>query len=98
MAAEAGLCLAWSETPEDKFCRVMAHMYFFAKHYQNFRTLKMIVPALQQIIFLKFRICFIMKRGFFHSVKFEMFSFSHCKLGYAQREKQNRKKDYELFK
>ena len=27
MAAYAGLCLAWSETPEDTFCRVMAHMY-----------------------------------------------------------------------
>ena len=25
-AAQAGLCLAWSETPKDKFCRVMAHM------------------------------------------------------------------------
>ena len=27
MAAQAGLCLAWSETPEDTFCRVEAHMY-----------------------------------------------------------------------
>ena len=24
---EAGLCLAWSETPEDMFCRVVAHIY-----------------------------------------------------------------------
>ena len=24
MAAQAGLCLAWSETPEDTFCRVVA--------------------------------------------------------------------------
>ena len=26
MAAQAGLCLAWSETPEDTFCRVVAHI------------------------------------------------------------------------
>ena len=25
VAAKAGLCLAWSETPEDTFCRVVAH-------------------------------------------------------------------------
>ena len=23
---QAGLCLAWSETPEDRFCRVVAHL------------------------------------------------------------------------
>ena len=27
MAAQAGLCLALSETPEDTFCRVVAHIY-----------------------------------------------------------------------
>ena len=27
MAAQAGLCLAWSETPEDTFCRGVAHFY-----------------------------------------------------------------------
>ena len=27
MAAQAGLCLAWSETPEDTFCRAVAHLY-----------------------------------------------------------------------
>ena len=27
MAAQAGLCLAWSETPEDTFCHDEAHMY-----------------------------------------------------------------------
>ena len=26
MAAQAGLCLAWSETPEDTFCRVAARI------------------------------------------------------------------------
>ena len=25
VAAQAGLCLAWSETPEDTFCCVVAH-------------------------------------------------------------------------
>ena len=30
MAAQAGLCLAWSETPEDTFCRVVAHVYVYA--------------------------------------------------------------------
>ena len=28
VAAQAGLCLAWLETPEDTFCRVMAHIFF----------------------------------------------------------------------
>ena len=28
MAAQAGLCLAWSETPEDTFSRVVAQVYF----------------------------------------------------------------------
>ena len=26
MTAQAGLCLAWSETPEDTFCRVVAQI------------------------------------------------------------------------
>ena len=26
MAAQAGLCLAWSETPKDTFCRVVVQM------------------------------------------------------------------------
>ena len=28
MAAQAGLCLAWSETPEDTFCRGVAQLIF----------------------------------------------------------------------
>ena len=28
VAAQAGLCLAWSETPEDTFCRVVAQLHF----------------------------------------------------------------------
>ena len=27
VAVKAGLCLAWSETPEDMFCRVEAHIF-----------------------------------------------------------------------
>ena len=27
VAAQARLCLAWSETPKDTFCRVVAHVY-----------------------------------------------------------------------
>ena len=27
VAAQAGLCLAWSETPEDTLCRVVVHLY-----------------------------------------------------------------------
>ena len=29
VAVQAGLCLAWSETPEDTFCRVVAHVYSY---------------------------------------------------------------------
>ena len=29
VAVQAGLCLAWSETPEDTFCRVVAHIVYF---------------------------------------------------------------------
>ena len=29
MAAQAGLCLDWSETPEDTFCYVVAQLYWF---------------------------------------------------------------------
>ena len=31
MAAQAGLCLAWLETPEDMFCRVVAHLHLMIK-------------------------------------------------------------------
>ena len=31
VAAQAGLCLAWSETPEDTFCRVVAHIILIAQ-------------------------------------------------------------------
>ena len=27
VAAQASLCLAWSETPKDTFCRVVAHIH-----------------------------------------------------------------------
>ena len=32
VAAQTGLCLAWSETPEDTFCRVVAHMYLWVAY------------------------------------------------------------------
>ena len=44
VVAQAGLCLAWSETSEDTFCRVVAHMYFdriqtnMSHVISNFRT------------------------------------------------------------
>ena len=31
MAAQAGLCLAWSETPEDTFCHGVAHIDLLAQ-------------------------------------------------------------------
>ena len=35
VAAQAGLCLAWSETPEDTFCRVVAQMFIVHKEHNN---------------------------------------------------------------
>ena len=35
MAAQAGLCLAWSETPEDTFCRVVAQLLLLQVIYFN---------------------------------------------------------------
>ena len=36
MAAQAGLCLAWSETPEDTFCRLVAQISSFSIIIINF--------------------------------------------------------------
>ena len=36
MAAQAGLCLAWSETPEDTFCRVVAHVVLVLLYFDYF--------------------------------------------------------------
>ena len=33
MAAQAGLCLAWSETPEHTFCRVVAQVKYLSLYY-----------------------------------------------------------------
>ena len=38
MAAQAGLCLAWSETPEYMFCRVVAHI-LTCKDHAHLKTL-----------------------------------------------------------
>ena len=35
VAAQAGLCLAWLETPEDTFCRVVAQMFIVHKEHNN---------------------------------------------------------------
>ena len=35
MAAQAGLCLAWLETPEDTFCRVVAHVHANSQYQQG---------------------------------------------------------------
>ena len=35
MAAQAGLCLAWSETPEDTFCRAVAHLLATVRQYTS---------------------------------------------------------------
>ena len=39
MAAQAGLCLAGSEIPEDTFCRVVAHKYTDSKWKQASKSL-----------------------------------------------------------
>ena len=38
MAAQAGLCLAWSETSEDTFCRVAAHIVLQACERYDLKT------------------------------------------------------------
>ena len=64
MAAQAGLCLAWSETPEDTFSRDEAHMfkYIVATHYNplhrntvNFLNIR--TPKKFVVITLKFELC-----------------------------------------
>ena len=35
VAAQAGLCLAWSETPEDTFCRVVTHSFVVVRTEQH---------------------------------------------------------------
>ena len=41
VAAQAGLCLAWSETPEDMLCRVVAQTYAFTLDLSIIGTLEM---------------------------------------------------------
>ena len=35
VAAQAGLCLAWSETPEDTFCHEVAHVEIQNEQYMK---------------------------------------------------------------
>ena len=55
VAAQAGLCLAWLETPEDTSCRVVAHLiwreakYFpnmCSNNFENWLTNKDFMPKL----------------------------------------------------
>ena len=57
MAAHAGLCLAWSETPKDMFCRVVAQMlYSIFNHvmrkpvFCHMRTSAFVIRCLDNII------------------------------------------------
>ena len=43
MAAQAGLCLAWSETPEDTFCHVVAQIYMEQPSWLDYE--KTVYPA-----------------------------------------------------
>ena len=47
VAAQAGLCLVWSETAGDTFCRVVAHMIKLIKRY---RTLLEMSPTILCVI------------------------------------------------
>ena len=47
MAAEAGFCLAWSETPEDTFCRVVAHIIITFWHIQHYNNLNLLTCNVQ---------------------------------------------------
>ena len=70
MAALTGLCLAWSETPEDTFCHVVTHFYFerdaheqkkdptwpnFSDITVNFLNIR--TPKKFVVITLKFELC-----------------------------------------
>ena len=48
MAAQAGLCLAWSETPENMFCRVVAHIILFSHRH----TVKIVTAIKIAVIIL----------------------------------------------
>ena len=48
MAAKAVLCLAWSETPEDTFCRVLAQIYYQIKS-ENIKGADVYLACYEQI-------------------------------------------------
>ena len=51
MAAQAGLCLAWSETPKDTFCHVVVHMFFFF-FFKFHEDITKFVSVMVSVIFL----------------------------------------------
>ena len=58
MAAQAGLCLAWSETPEDTFCHVVAQI-----HGWPFSNIYLYLSALPSFtIFLSISLSYILAR------------------------------------
>ena len=57
MAAQAGLCLAWFETPEDTFCRVVAPIELKRSIYVKFLG----ISVRQNMIELYIQSCFYIK-------------------------------------
>ena len=55
MAAQAGLCLAWSETPEDTFCHVVAHFIRTLCMYPEVSILSVSLSQYNTVNFLNIR-------------------------------------------
>ena len=73
MAAQAGLCLIWSETPEDTFYRVVAHIVCAKRIHGNFEyNSEKCTPAFCQ----KLR-SVVKKSVLFPAATFAWFVFKH---------------------
>ena len=59
VAGQAGLCLAWSETPEDTFCRVMAQLSLSIFCFVSEFLLALFSVAIcwERAVLLTFRLC-----------------------------------------
>ena len=61
VVAQAGLCLAGSETPDDTFCRVMAHLYIYTSHcvlvYKFLYINKVIIAQVYQCMCACMHVC-----------------------------------------
>ena len=53
VAEQANLSLAWSETPKDTFCHVVAHIYMVKQHCLNSRTIRGIIEPRQANLCLR---------------------------------------------